>query len=157
VPSLKTFSRAKSGEGFLLDVSVLFALTDPGHIGHRVSHAWMKSIAGDAVFLCPITEAGLVRLICTPQLGGESMPTALAVLRRFRALNNCADLPISESWLDLIKPLEGRLHGHRQVTDALLLGLAIKNDAVLVTLDRGLEMLAGHEFKQHLLVLGDGA
>jgi predicted nucleic acid-binding protein len=46
-----------------------------------------------------------------------------------------------------------RLQGHRQTSDALLLGLAIKNNAVLVTLDRGFDALAGPQFKANVLLL----
>jgi predicted nucleic acid-binding protein len=39
------------------------------------------------------------------------------------------------------------------VTDAYLLGLAIKESGILVTFDRGLRYLAGSEFSRNLLVL----
>jgi len=61
-----------------------------------------------------------------------------------------------DSWLDLIEPFASRLQGHSQVTDALLLGLAIRNDLVLVTLDRGFETMAGEQFKANVLTLGHG-
>jgi uncharacterized protein len=46
-----------------------------------------------------------------------------------------------------------RLVGHRQVTDAYSLGLALKNKGQLGTLDRGVEVLAGSEFARYLTVL----
>ncbi len=46
-----------------------------------------------------------------------------------------------------------RITGHQQVTDAYFLGLAIKEDGVLVTFDRGLTYMAGPEFSRNLLVL----
>jgi len=39
------------------------------------------------------------------------------------------------------------------VTDAYLLGLAIRNKGRLVTLDRGIAALAGSEFAHHVTVL----
>jgi predicted nucleic acid-binding protein len=39
------------------------------------------------------------------------------------------------------------------VTDAYLLGLAIKENGVLVTFDRGIEYMAGAEFSQNVLLL----
>ncbi len=36
--------------------------------------------------------------------------------------------------------------GHRQITDAYLLGLAIHRGGKLVTLDRGIRQIAGDEF-----------
>ena len=35
----------------------------------------------------------------------------------------------------------------------MLLGLAIRNDVALVTLDRGFEMMAGEQFKANVLTL----
>lgn len=75
------------------------------------------------------------------------------MLEEIAALPNVAHLPLAPTWLELIQPLTSRLVGHRQVTDALLLGLAIKNDAVLVTLDKGIQSLAGEKFKANLLTL----
>jgi hypothetical protein len=46
-----------------------------------------------------------------------------------------------------------RIFGPQQVTDAYLLGLAIKENGVLVTFDRGLRYLAGPQFSRNLLVL----
>jgi len=45
------------------------------------------------------------------------------------------------------------LFGHQQVTDAYLLGLAVKENGVLVTFDRGIKYLAGSQFQRNLLVL----
>ena len=58
------------------------------------------------------------------------------MLAEIAALPNIAHLPVAPSWLELIAPFARRLQGYRQVTDALLLGLAIRHHAVLVTLDR---------------------
>ena len=69
------------------------------------------------------------------------------------ALPNCENLPIADSWLSLVQPLTPRLHGYRQVTDALLLGLAIRNGAILVTLDRSIQALAGEAYAANLLTL----
>ena len=57
------------------------------------------------------------------------------------------------AWLELVAPLVRRLVGYRQVTDALLLGLAIRNEAILVTLDRTIHALAGEAYAANLLTL----
>jgi predicted nucleic acid-binding protein len=75
------------------------------------------------------------------------------MLKEIATLPNVAHLPISLSWLELIRPLAPRLHGYRQVTDALLLGLAIRNGAILVTLDRRIQALAGEAYAANLLTL----
>ena len=81
------------------------------------------------------------------------MSEALEMLREIKELPNVAHLAMEGSLLSLVAPLASRLHGYRQVTDALLLGLAIESRSILVTLDRRIEALAGSEFKDHLLTL----
>jgi hypothetical protein len=137
----------------LPDVNILIALTDPEHIGHASAIAWHRKIGAARLLLCPITESGFVRLSTIPNVGGRQMSEALAQLRMIAALPNCENLPIEHSWLELIQPLTPRLHGYRQVTDALLLGLAIRNEAILVTLDRRIQALAGEAYAANLLTL----
>jgi len=61
--------------------------------------------------------------------------------------------PMDSTLTEAVQPFRERLFGHRQVTDAYLLGLAIKNKGRLVTLDRGIETLAGKDYRQHVTVL----
>ena len=138
---------------YLLDVNVLIALTDPEHTGHDIAIAWHRQIGASRLLLCPFTEAGFVRLTTMPNVGGRHISEALHRLRMIAALPNCENLPLEHSWLELIHPLTPRMHGYRQVTDALLLGLAICNGAVLVTLDRSIQALAGEEYAANLLTL----
>lgn len=60
--------------------------------------------------------------------------------------------PIAHSWRTLTKPFFQRLYGHKQVTDACLLGLAIQDGLVLVTFDRAIAHLAG-EYSKHVHIL----
>ena len=91
--------------------------------------------------------------MANPSIGGLSMSDAILLLQEIVTLPNCENLPIEHSWLELIQPLTPRLHGYRQVTDALLLGLAIRNGAILVTLDRAIQALAGEAYAANLLTL----
>jgi uncharacterized protein len=138
---------------YLPDVNILIAITDPEHIGHASAIAWHRQIGTARILLCPITESGFVRLSTMPNVGGRTMSEALGRLRMIAALPNCENLPIEHSWLELIQPFTRRLHGYRQVTDALLLGLAIRNEAILVTLDRSIQALAGEAYAANLLTL----
>ncbi len=142
-----------SEPAYLPDVNLLVALSDPSHVHHRTEDRWRQRIGIARFLFCPITEAGFVRLMANPIIGGLSMNDAILLLQEIAALPNCASLPIEPSWLELIQPLTPRLHGYRQVTDALLLGLAIRNGAVLVTLDRRIRALAGEEYAANLLTL----
>jgi predicted nucleic acid-binding protein len=86
-------------------------------------------------------------------MGGRKISDAVALLREMTRLPGYRYLPIRESWLSLIEPFTLRLQGHRQVTDAYLLGLAIRHKAVLVTLDQSIQAMAGREFQSSLLTL----
>ena len=43
--------------------------------------------------------------------------------------------------------------GHRQITDSYLLGLVIRENAALVTRDRGILHLAGSEYQKHVVII----
>ena len=94
-----------------------------------------------------------MRIAASPLVGKKSIADAMRMLEEIAALPNCENLPIEHSWLELIQPFTPRLHGYRQVTDALLLGLAIRNEAILVTLDRSIQALAGEAYAANLLTL----
>ena len=61
--------------------------------------------------------------------------------------------PINAGWASLAEPFQGRIFGHQQITDAYLLGLAVKSNGVLVTLDKAMKHLAGLRYRKNLLVL----
>jgi len=62
-------------------------------------------------------------------------------------------LPITADWQTLCSPFFKRVYGTNQVTDAYLLGLAVREDLVLVTMDKGILHLAGPEHRKHVLLL----
>ncbi|WP_286930603.1 MULTISPECIES: TA system VapC family ribonuclease toxin [Aeromicrobium] len=114
----------------LLDANVLIALTVAEHEHHRAAAAWAGS--GVELALCPVVEGALVRFLVRL---GESPSTAQAVLSALYASGRCAFWPDATSYADT--PLD-HVVGHRQVTDAYLLGLAASRGARLVTFDRAL-------------------
>ena len=59
----------------------------------------------------------------------------------------------ADTWVAVTAPFAVRITGHQQVTDAYLLGMAIKENGVLVTFDRRLKYLAGAEFARNLMVI----
>lgn len=81
------------------------------------------------------------------------MEQAMAILEMMKDYPGYSFWGIEESWMNLTAPLRARIFGHQQVTDAYLLGLAIKNDGVLVTFDEAIQRMAGSEFSRHVLVL----
>jgi hypothetical protein len=62
-------------------------------------------------------------------------------------------LSIDVGWQTLCERFFPKLYGTKQITDAYLLGLAVRNSLVLVTMDKAMIHLAGPEYKKHVLVL----
>ena len=77
----------------------------------------------------------------------------MEMLEKIAALPNVVSLPVAPTFLELTRPLVSRLHGYRQATDALLLGLAIHHNAAFVTFDHAIQAMAGKQFAANILVL----
>lgn len=139
----------------LLDLNVLIALTEPGHDLFRSAQEWFYSIGKHDWGVCPLTEIGLVRITTNPTFrpGPRTREEATSILTDLATRPGYRYWPMTESWAVLTAPFADRIFGHQQVTDAYLLGLAIKEGGVLVTFDRGLKYLAGPEFSKNLMVL----
>lgn len=71
------------------------------------------------------------------------MSEASAVLTTMAQHPGYHYLPITTDWQTLYSPFFKRLHGTKQVTDAYLLGLAVREGLVLVTLNQAITHLAG--------------
>lgn len=139
---------------YLPDVNVLIALSNEDHAQFLLANKWFQKIEPEARFvLCPLTEAGFVRLSAAPHVGRREFSDAVALLREMETIPNYDYWPIGESWLEAVQPFASRLHGYKQVTDAYLLGLAIKQGGILVTLDTHIAPLAGAQFAEHVLTL----
>lgn len=142
-----------SRQGYLPDVNVLLALSEPGHVDHKRATRWFKQTGDGVFFLCPVTEASFVRLSANPLVGGREIDVAMAMLNQIAAMPNCMHLEMRDRWTVLVAPFASRIHGYRQVTDALLLGLAIRNKSILVTLDQHVQALAGTDFRSSVLTI----
>jgi uncharacterized protein len=140
---------------YLLDLNALIALGDPDHDHHKAIQKWFIASGNEDWGVCPLTEAGFVRVRTNPvYLGGKrTVEQATAILAGFARHPGYRYWPITESWAALTAPFVDRVFGHQQVTDAYLLGLAVKENGVLVTFDRGVNFLAGSKFERHVLLL----
>ena len=105
--------------------------------------------------LCAFTEAGVLRYFTRPTTGGMTMGQATSMLERLKEQPGYRYAGIVDDWQGLTKPFFKRVLGHNQVTDAYLLGLAVRDGLVLTTFDKGLLHLAG-EHKKNVLILGQG-
>ena len=137
---------------YLLDVNVLLALTDEGHVHHRAVMRWFGARALDWG-LCAFSEAGFLRISVNPKVGCLTFEDATGILAALTDRAGYRFWPIRSSWTELAEPFRERVHGHQQITDAFLLGLAIKESGVLVTLDKAIKYMAGPKFGKHVLVL----
>jgi toxin-antitoxin system PIN domain toxin len=140
---------------YLLDLNSLIALADPDHEYHQAIHKWFKSFGKSDWGVCPLTESGFMRVTTNPAYRpvSRTIAQAAAILADFARAPGYRYWPITEPWSALTAPFSSRLFGHQQVTDAYLLGLAVKHTGVLVTFDRGIKYLAGSDYSRSLLVL----
>ena len=141
-----------NAERYLLDVNILVALFDPGHIHHRIVARWFSSPELQWG-VCAFSEAGFLRISSSTAAGRRTLQQASNIVKSFGNDPNFSYWPLRSSWTSLIEPFQGRLYGHQQITDAYLLGLAIREKGVLVTLDKALKSLAGPRYSKHLLIL----
>ena len=125
---------------------------DEAHIHHPAATAWFET-PRLRWSLCAFTEAGILRLLTRTKALNLPMQQATGMLHSLKQQPGYRYQPIPADWETLTKPFARRLHGHNQVTDAFLLGLAIREGLVLTTFDKALLHLAG-EHKKHVLVLG---
>jgi toxin-antitoxin system PIN domain toxin len=137
---------------YLLDVNVFVALLSENHIHHRLVTEWFNT-PGLRWAICPFTEAGFLRNATAARAGQITMSEATAVLARMAQEPGYRYVPIAADWPTLCSPFFRRLYGTKQVTDAYLLGVAVREGLVLVTMDKGIVHLAGDEYSQHVLLL----
>ncbi len=130
---------ASSERRLLLDVNALVALAWPNHQFHRAVLARLERRPAPRWATCALTQLGFVRLSSNRAVVGVKRTPS-------QTLDLLSDL-VSDgrhSYLESLPALPEvaahfrRLLGHQQVTDAYLLAIAARNDAVLLTLDRRL-------------------
>ena len=140
----------------LLDVNMMIALAWPSHVHHRAAHAWFAKNASQGWATCPLTQCGFVRISSNAKI----IPEAVTPRDALALLNEIVKQATHSFWEDDIGILDEHipseyLVGHRQITDAYLLGLAIRHRSRLVTLDRGLSALlpkqSPHQSALHIL------
>ena len=129
---------------YLLDVNLLIALAWPSHVHHSIAQKWFARRHKSGFRTCPLTQTGFVRVSSNPKFTPDAVSPheALTLLERVTTLPEHkfwpAELPLSDAIANL-----DPIVGHRQITDAYLLGLARSRRGILATLDRGILALAG--------------
>lgn len=131
--------------GFLLDVNLLIALFWPAHVHHKAAHAWFAAKSRRGWATTPLTQAAFIRIVSNPAFSKDAVAPSDAVNLLAHNLKHRHH----RFWADdldydaAVAPLRPRLVGHRQVTDAYLLGVALHRGGRLATFDGGVSSLAG--------------
>ena len=132
----------------LLDVNVLVALFWPHHQMHPEAANWFRNlaVAKDRWATCALTQAGFVRVLSNPVVNqGTLTPLAVTrILERNLQQRSHRLWPLDLNWPDALRLSGFGIESHQQVTDAYLLGLAVKNGGRLVTFDKALGRLSKH-------------
>jgi uncharacterized protein len=132
-------SKAPEQRRALLDVNVLIALLDADHIHHLRAATWLSENIAAGWASCAITQNGCVRIMSQP-----GYPNALPAARVAQRLREATETEHHRFVASDLSLLDARcfdteqLLGHRQVTDAWLLGLAMAHHLRFITFDAGL-------------------
>lgn len=143
---------------YLLDVNTLIALAWPNHVHHAPASEWFVAHHAAGWATCSVTESGFVRVSSNPRATPEAKTPAeaLFLLRQMVSQASHRFWPdeISMARSELID--SSKLHGHRQVTDAHLMALAIHHGGRLVSFDRGLRDIVPGDVRAAdvLIILG---
>jgi toxin-antitoxin system PIN domain toxin len=126
-------------------VNVLVALAWPNHVHHEAAHTWFAGLERrDGWATCPLTQSGFVRISSNARI----VPEARSPREAMALLEQIVARPGHRFWADTVSIVasphiaRARLVGHRQVTDAHLLALALSNGGALATFDGGVAALA---------------
>ena len=142
----------------LLDVNALIALLWENHIFHKRMASWFAANENRGWATCPITEQGFVRIVSNVAFMNPSpgVRSALNLLEKTTEASRnhkfwADDIPLSA----ISASIQRRLDGHKQITGAYLLALAMHNDGRMVTFDYRMESLApeGSAERKSLVIL----
>lgn len=143
---------------YLLDANALIALAWTQHEHHERISRWFRGHAREGWATCAFTQAAFVRVIAQPVFSGHAIGIGdiVELLLRNTAHPKHRLLPLDFGFEHVMGSCTGGLLGHRQVTDAWLLALAIRHKVKLLTFDSGITQLLAtpQERQQHLSILG---
>ncbi len=129
---------------YLLDINVLIALFDPDHVFHHRAHLWWAD-APRAWASCPLTENGLVRIMCSASYSKAvafTIADITARLSQFAKQTDHAFWPDSLTLRNSSTFHPAQILGARQLTDIYLLALAVSHAGCLATFDEQISLNA---------------
>lgn len=121
---------------YLFDVSALLALGIVRHQFHERVLRWIQSESSSTFYTCSIVEIGFLRIATQASSYAYSLPRARHVLSEIRMRSRLTVEFILDS--NDASFLPGWVKASGQITDGHLAGLALRNGALLATLDEGI-------------------
>jgi toxin-antitoxin system PIN domain toxin len=141
----------------LLDANALIALGWPRHEHHASMLRWFGQHAQAGWATTALTQSAFVRIVSQAAFSGQALAISdvAELLLRNTAHPQHRLLPLDFGFEQVMATCTGGLHGHRQITDAWLMTLAVRNQARLLTFDTGLAQLLATEAERgaHVSVL----
>jgi uncharacterized protein len=139
---------------WLLDVNVLIAMAWPTHDGHGKVQQWLARHAGEPWATCAFTQCAFVRILANPAFSPNALtpPDALMLLQANIEHPDHRFWEEDISFAKAVEPFGQRLVGHRQVSDAYLLGLAIRKKGKFATMDRAVVALLPDKSAERLRI-----
>lgn len=125
----------------LLDVNILLALLQPHHQFHQSAQEWFRRHHTRGWATCAITQAGCARILTQSVVATLKIREALEAVERSCSVSGHRFWPLDFSLSDMSPEIRDRIYGHRQLTDAILLELAIRRGGRLVTTDTKIRSL----------------
>jgi uncharacterized protein len=125
----------------LFDVSFLLALLDDDHVRNEEARKWLTANVEGGWASCPLTQNGFIRIITLPSYTG-----GYSIIDAMDRLNEAISTDRHEFWSDDVSIADAslfdptRILGPKQITDLYLLGLAVRHEGRLVTLDRSIPL-----------------
>jgi len=127
--------------GYLLDINVLIARSDPGHVFHQRAADWTAVSMKKGFYLCPLVENGFLRIYGHPRYAGgpggvEAVLLDLTELRRLPDIGFVSDdVSFTESKrFHHMAKVDGK-----ELTDLYLLALAARHGMRFATFDEGID------------------
>jgi toxin-antitoxin system PIN domain toxin len=121
----------------LLDINVLIALLDADHLMHAAARRWLGRELDAGWASCPVTQNGVLRILSQP-----AYPNHRPVAEVAEGLAEACRHPSHRFWTGGVSLIGSagvnwrQLLGHRQVTDAYLLAVAVAEGGRFVSFDQ---------------------
>lgn len=134
-----------TGPVHLLDINVLLARSDPGHVHHNLACKWMAAHAAVGWYTCPLTENGFIRILSHPSYpnrtqSAEHARKALEALVLHIPGHSFLAADVTVLAPGLVPDLT--VTSSKNLTDLYLLALSARHNARFVTFDRKIDPTA---------------